>query len=235
MIKTYHDDDQLKESAIASAIWHRQQDKLRRGQYWDGERGCAIGCHAHHLNNEAHFVGWRQQQQIVANGYGWPLWLVEIEDFLFEHMTRWESALFPELVCRAVPVGVDLGRTRFLLMVELLEIVLPYAADEGEADIIKHVQLLCQRAGAGEELSEPDWEPLRGVLNSMPYPQMDSNVLAVVRSIARPAWWPDLSFTVATAVKAAVFIDDAPEKQRDIADRIAEKLLELLAESVDTQ
>lgn len=233
MIKTYHNDDQLKERAIASAIWHRQQDKLKREQYWDGERGCAIGCHAHHLNNKAHFVGWRQQQQIVADGYGWPIWLVDIEDFLFESMTRWASALFPELVCRAVPVGVDLARARFLLMVELLEIVLPYA-NEKEAEIIKQVQLLCQRAGTGEELSEPDWEPLQGVLHSMPYPQMDSNVLAVVRSIARPAWWPDFTFTVATAVKATVFVDDAPEKQRDIADRIANKLLELLAESTST-
>lgn len=105
---TYHNDPKLKESAILNAIYCHETGKLVRNEYWNDSKGkgCAIGCHAHHIMYPKPVTG--NQREIVSNGYGWPLWLCYMEDRLFTQMTHENALELPERLCEAVPVGHDL-------------------------------------------------------------------------------------------------------------------------------
>lgn len=43
----YHNKPTLKAEVVAAMQAHRAQDALTRGLYWDGHRGCAVGCLTH--------------------------------------------------------------------------------------------------------------------------------------------------------------------------------------------
>lgn len=149
-MKTWKNQQELKEAAIAAAIWHRDQHMLARGTYWQGNRGCAIGCHAHHIRPDVVGGG---QHAIVADGYGWPLWLCHLADCFFENTSYAYSQKWPEALCRAIPVGVDIAPVLHLFLVAVLEEALPHATEEVAA-IIRRVQSLHTAAAAGQAVSQ---------------------------------------------------------------------------------
>lgn len=40
----YHGDESVKAAIIAQLERHKAADELVKGPYWDGGKGCAVGC-----------------------------------------------------------------------------------------------------------------------------------------------------------------------------------------------
>lgn len=122
-IVSWHGNDELKQEAFLSAYFHRRYGRLIRGNYWNGYQGNAIGCHAHHLDPDlvpSPLGNWANQYRIVSQGYGWPMWLITLEDWLFENGTFEKAIKLPEALCKAVPVGVDLTPVFYKMLDEFL-------------------------------------------------------------------------------------------------------------------
>ena len=87
----------LKEAVVARVREHQRLDQIAQQIYWDGQKGCAIGCVLHsgeHMNFERQL--------------GLPVFLAYMDEYIFESLSVNESKAWPLRFIEAVPVGVDL-------------------------------------------------------------------------------------------------------------------------------
>lgn len=98
---------------------HLAADAVIQGDYWDGQRGCFIGCLAH-SDNAAE----------LERQYGFPLPLVRICERIFEQLPIEEAKLFfaaiPDAIGRD---GRDLSRVAWQFLAQELRSLLPQPAD----------------------------------------------------------------------------------------------------------
>jgi hypothetical protein len=87
----------LKESVVARVKEHQRLDQIVQGTYWDGARGCAIGCVLHSGEHMAY------ETQL-----GLPVFLAYLDEHIFESLPPKEAVLWPLRFIEAVPVGADL-------------------------------------------------------------------------------------------------------------------------------
>ena len=87
----------LKAAVVERVKEHQRLDQIIQGTYWDGARGCAIGCVLHSGEHMAY------ETQL-----GLPVFLAYMDEHIFERLTVAESKLWPLRFIEAVPVGVDL-------------------------------------------------------------------------------------------------------------------------------
>ena len=90
----YHGDPAVKAKHIARMRAHQEADELIRGTYWEGGKGCAIGCTVHSDDHGAY-----------ETELGMPEWLAHLEDKIFEGMTIEDSRRFPLDLLSTIPVG----------------------------------------------------------------------------------------------------------------------------------
>jgi hypothetical protein len=98
-------DSKLAATVMAELKWHREQDNLLRGQYWEDGKGCAVGCLLKGDNHEEY-----------PEAFGIPIMLAQLEDRFFEGVTKKRSVVWPEEfmgACMAV------GKTRKARMKKL--------------------------------------------------------------------------------------------------------------------
>jgi hypothetical protein len=103
MTLSYHGDHALKAEAVMLAHGHCALDLLRVGEYDHGNGiGCSVGCFAldYGLNPGEHAA--------LAVYLGWPQWLVNAQDNIFERLPARERNKWHVDLVTAVPVGVDL-------------------------------------------------------------------------------------------------------------------------------
>lgn len=98
---------------------HVEADAVLQGQYWDGSRGCFIGCLAHSPNASA-----------LGEMYGLPLPLVRICESVFEGLPADEAKAFfaaiPDAVGRD---GKDLTRVHWAFLASELRALPAVDAD----------------------------------------------------------------------------------------------------------
>jgi len=95
----YRNSEQLKADTLAQLDAHRRVNELVRGTYWDGHRGCAIGCMAHSGDSP---------HPELANRLGIPEQILHLIDVTFERLpANWLD--WPTRVMSAIPVGADLS------------------------------------------------------------------------------------------------------------------------------
>ena len=87
----------LKDSVVARVNEHQRLDQIIQGTYWDGGKGCAIGCVLHSGDHMAY------ERQL-----GLPVFLAYLDEHIFESMTPEKARGWPLRFIEAVPVGVDL-------------------------------------------------------------------------------------------------------------------------------
>ena len=87
----------LKKAVIARVKEHQRLDQIIQGTYWDGTRGCAIGCVLHSGDHMAY------ETQL-----GLPVFLAYMDEHIFERLPLEEAKGWPLRFIEAVPVGVDL-------------------------------------------------------------------------------------------------------------------------------
>lgn len=100
----YHGRPELKTELLARIEFHRQHDQLKQSfGYWDGERGCGVGCLAH-ASSKAHAV--------LERDFGFPERIGHLVDAMFEGLPRAEAILLPSRLVNAIQVGADLSLVR---------------------------------------------------------------------------------------------------------------------------
>ncbi len=68
----------IREKHVRLAKHHRDADMLIDGVYWDGGRGCSVGCLAHDLGTRP------GDQKALADALDVPEWLIRLADGVFE-------------------------------------------------------------------------------------------------------------------------------------------------------
>ena len=94
----FHSDPAIKDALLDQLAAHREADELIKGQYWEGGKGCAIGCSIHsgdHMEYERTF--------------GIPVVLARLEDRMFEGLPNRLSRQWPERFSSAIRTGADLS------------------------------------------------------------------------------------------------------------------------------
>ena len=90
----YHGDHAVKLKYIGRVLAHQEADELIRGIYWEGGKGCAVGCTVHSSDHKAY-----------ETELGMPEWFAHLEDHIFESMSDAASCRFPLDLLSAIPVG----------------------------------------------------------------------------------------------------------------------------------
>src|ERR1700677_5366688 len=93
----YHGDPKIKADIIAQLGMHRRADQITKGRYWDGGKGCAVGCTIHSGNHAEY-----------EPRFGIPSLLAGLEDCIFEGLPNDLAMEWPMRFMAAIPVGVDL-------------------------------------------------------------------------------------------------------------------------------
>lgn len=87
----------LKDAVVARVREHQRLDQIAQQIYWDGSKGCAIGCVLHSGEHMA-----------FETQLGLPVFLAYMDEHIFERLPLAEAKAWPLRFIEAVPVGVDL-------------------------------------------------------------------------------------------------------------------------------
>jgi len=94
---SFFGDQCLRDAVVERVREHQRLDQIAQQIYWDGSKGCAIGCVLH---GDQHLAF---EQQL-----GLPVFLAYIDEHIFERLPLEEARAWPLRFIEAVPVGVDL-------------------------------------------------------------------------------------------------------------------------------
>ncbi len=94
----YHNRQEEKDAILAQLAAHRRADELVKGQYWEGGKGCAVGCTIHSGNHMEY-----------ERRFGIPVMLARLEDRVFEGLPNEHAQMWPERFMGAIAPGADLS------------------------------------------------------------------------------------------------------------------------------
>ncbi len=213
----YHGDPKIKEHYLSRVRAHAAADEILHGRFWEGGKGCAVGCTIHSADHA------RYETEL-----GIPRQIAHLEDQIFEMLWPDIARKWPERFLAAIPVGADLAPIipEFLIwtLTDPKDGILALALVDDHAMVLKIAELY-ERRLKGDEPTDSDWNAAGDALSKAP----DSNTSHTARAVweareagsakaaARAAW---------VALEAwAVQDDDAEEK---FPQRQADKLIDLL-------
>lgn len=118
----YHGKPELKARVLAQIAAHVEADELVKGQYWQGGKGCAVGCLAH---------ADRKPHARCVEMFGGSEMVYRLIDVIFERLPNGEAKAWPARVMGAIEPGQDLSRVGWKFLHWLLT---GKAVDPGIAD-----------------------------------------------------------------------------------------------------
>jgi hypothetical protein len=206
----FHSDEKIKAAVIRQLRSHEEADEIVKGRYWEGGKGCAVGCTIHsgeHVEYETRF--------------GIPQVLARLEDLIFEGLPNAEAKHWPILFMSAIRTGADLSLVhwRFLHWMLTDENVNPGIEHPLVKEVVKRCADLMADLAVGKTPPESAAESARSAAWSAE---------SVTRSTAWSAAWP-AARSAARSVAESVGSEAARKKAYSL---MAEKLLNLLKEAV---
>jgi hypothetical protein len=139
----FHNDPAIKAKYLARVEEHQKADQIVKGLYWEGGRGCAVGCTLHSSNHAAY-----------ETEMGIPEMLARLEDGIFEGLPMASAKLFPHRFLSAIPVGADLSLVGWKFLSWSVELTLKRHGTRSVRDGCKPaIQLLRDMAG-GKQITE---------------------------------------------------------------------------------
>ena len=87
----------LRDAVVERVREHQRLDQIAQQIYWNGSKGCAIGCVLHSGEHMA-----------FETQLGLPVFLAYMDEHIFESLPLAEAKAWPLRFIEAVPVGVDL-------------------------------------------------------------------------------------------------------------------------------
>ncbi len=102
----YHNDQAVKDKYLGRIVEHQKADHLVQGYgYWQGGKGCAVGCTIHGSNHQAY-----------ETEMGIPEMLARLEDTIFEGLATNLAREWPARFLSAVRPGSDLSLVGYKFM-----------------------------------------------------------------------------------------------------------------------
>jgi hypothetical protein len=98
-MQAFHNDPAIKAALVAQLEAHYAADEIIKGTYWEGGKGCAVGCCVHSGDHSLFESRYRIPEKIAA-----------LMDGIFEGLPNDSAKAFPLAVIKAIPVGADLSR-----------------------------------------------------------------------------------------------------------------------------
>ena len=144
----FHGKQETKDKYVARVKAHAKADEIIRGEYWQGGKGCAVGCTIHSSNHEAY------EEEL-----GIPMILARLEDRIFEGMSNDKAMKFPLKFLSAIKVGADLSQVWNKFAIWLLKDVRKYV--KGDKKAFDAVVDGYKRMIKGESISLDEWETIR--------------------------------------------------------------------------
>jgi hypothetical protein len=213
----FHSLPQLKESKLAQIEAHQAADEIVKGKYWEGGKGCAVGCTVHGSDHSAY-----------ERELGIPRMLARLEDRIFEGMPNADAKLFPARFISAIPVGADLSLVgwQFLhwLIVDVNE---RHGNEKTKAAVVDAIEIL-RRRSIGEVINPVDARNAATTARRAAAAAAADAAAADAAAAAADAAAADAAAADAADAAAYAAAADAAARQKAYA-RQAEKLLELLA------
>jgi hypothetical protein len=101
---------------------HAVADRFIRVEYWNGEKGCAVGCGLKSISElkGLHFNKFNDHA-LYETHLGIPTWLALVEDKLFESMSLGMSKHWPVEFAKAIRAGANLDKIRIPFLVMLMK------------------------------------------------------------------------------------------------------------------
>ena len=109
-MNAFHNDQKVKETYLTRVRAHRLADEIIKGKYWDGGKGCAVGCTIH---GSEHFK--------YETELGIPRWLAHVEDKIFEGLSIERSKSWPEEFLSAINIGAELDKVKIPFLIFVVE------------------------------------------------------------------------------------------------------------------
>ena len=181
-LRAYHGDHAVKLKYVGRMRAHWVADELVHGIYWEGGKGCGIGCTVHSAYHNAY-----------ETELGMPEWLARLEDEIFESMSEAASYQFPLRLLSAIPVGfAEWDRLYHDFCAHILKDICGFDRTKcpdvaAAVDTIVHLH---------EQMTEGDdqaWMAAAESARSAAYSAADSAAWAAVRSAAMSAWPTELA------------------------------------------
>jgi hypothetical protein len=207
----YHDNPATKDAILAQLQGHYDADELIKGVYWEGGKGCAVGCTVHsedHAQYEPRF--------------GIPQALARLEDRIFEGLPNGRAKEWPLRFMRAIKPGTDLSlvQWKFLHWLMTDATVNPGIDHPLVRDAVTGVAVLLAAWSKGDPIDESARSAARSAAWS-------------AESAAWSAAWSAVSAAWSAAWSAESAAWSAAWSARSAAwsaayERMADKLIELL-------
>lgn len=99
LVLSFHSDTSLKAEYLSRIAAHAVADEIIKGRYWEGGKGCAVGCTIH---GDAH--------DDYERALGIPQMLAWLEDVIFEGLPNRLAKTWPERFLLSIDPGKDLSR-----------------------------------------------------------------------------------------------------------------------------
>lgn len=188
---------------------HVAADQVMQGNYWDGQRGCFIGC----LNHSANPAG-------AADRFGLPIAVQKIAESIFEGLQSEDAVAFFAALPDAVATdGKDLGKVVWQFLATVLRELPPQSADIKAAIdlVIAGMDLLAD----GREWPAAAWAAYAARVAAA-----DAAAWAAAAAARAATAWAAADFAAATTAAAWAATDFAAcrRRQRDL-------LLQLISEA----
>jgi len=212
LLVAYHGKPEVKEKYLNRVAEHRAADQIKKGFYWEGGKGCAVGCTIHGSDHT------KYEKEL-----GVPTVLAILEDRLFEALPNERAKQWPEQFLTAIPVGADLSRVFPAFAVWLLTDpthgAIQHAKDDaGVSAAIQGIADLFQKESDGQTVTTDEWDKALA--------RARARALALARARAL-----DLALALGRDLARARALDLAPDA---FVIAVSEKLLALLASATTT-
>ena len=224
-MEAYHSDADLKGQTVALVRWHREQDKIVQGSYWQNGRGCAVGCTLASLAKITHKCVDRSDHAAYETLIGVPQLLARLQDGIFEGLPIEDAVLFPEQFLAAIRPGADLSgvwpRFAVWLLADEAHGVIRHARNNKSRAAIQRVADLYKQTVEGVVIERGTWvEARRSVAVAATYVGDDATTYATYAAADAAAY--AAAYAAADARQQAKW--EARRAQRDM-------LLKLLSEA----
>ena len=147
----FHGKQEIKDKYLARVQVHYDADEIIQGQYWDGGKGCAVGCTLHSDNHSAY-----------ETELGIPRVLARLEDGIFEGLPNDIAKEFPLRFLNAPKVGSDLSLVfpKFMhwLLVDEEHGIIRFSSNK---KVTQDVADLYERKISGENIHVNEWLSVR--------------------------------------------------------------------------
>ncbi len=212
----FHGDASIKAKYLRRVELHAAADEIIHGKYWERGKGCAVGCTIHSSNHASY-----------ETELGIPIMLARLEDLLFEGMANGNSKQFPARFLSVITPGADLTRIGWQFLYWLLTEELASRDDPRVAKEIKACADVLIPLTKGElvdrKAADLAWRAARDARSRL-WGAADADAPAAAAADAAAA-------AAADAADAADAAAAAAAARKNCYERMAKKLLELMAEA----